>query len=71
MTIEKDKDGRPAGEPAKTSPKNPRADRLKQALRENLKRRKSQARGRGDITIATSNHDDVPPPHDCGKKPGQ
>ena len=28
--------------------KNPRADRLKLALRENLKRRKSQARGRSD-----------------------
>ena len=27
--------------------KNPRADRLKLALRENLKRRKSQAKGQG------------------------
>ncbi len=32
---------RPAG--------NPRQDRLKLALRENLKRRKSQARGRSDL----------------------
>jgi hypothetical protein len=33
----------------KTDPKqDPRADRLKLALRENLKRRKSQARGRHD-----------------------
>jgi hypothetical protein len=71
MTVEKDKDGRPVGEPANNSRKNPRQDRLKQALRENLKRRKSQAKGRGDITIATSNHGDVPPPHDSGKKPGQ
>ena len=67
MTVEKDKDERPSGGLAK----NPRADRLKQALRENLKRRKSQARGRGDITITTSNHAEVPPPHDSGKKPGQ
>jgi hypothetical protein len=31
---------------------NPRQDRLKLALRENLKRRKSQARGRSEMTIA-------------------
>jgi len=30
----------------KAAPRNPRADRLKAALRENLKRRKSQSRGR-------------------------
>jgi len=30
--------------------KNARQDRLKLALRENLKRRKSQARGRGEAT---------------------
>jgi hypothetical protein len=54
-------------------PKNPgkdsRQDRLKLALRENLKRRKSQARGRGDVSAAPSNADD-PAPHDGdGKKP--
>ena len=61
------------GSPAKKNPgkdprkdsgkdpgKDPRQDRLKLALRENLKRRKSQARGRGDITIAPSNDDEVP-----------
>ena len=47
-----------------------RKDRLKQALRENLKRRKSQARGRGDLQIpsdltAPSNAEDVSP-HDGG-----
>jgi hypothetical protein len=48
-----------------------RRERLKQALRENLKRRKSQARGRGDVTIASSNPDDAPP-HDRSKKtPGK
>ena len=41
MTDEKDNRGRQAAAPAGDS----RQDRLKQALRENLKRRKSQARG--------------------------
>jgi hypothetical protein len=50
--------------------KNPRADRLKLALRENLKRRKSQARGRGDIPAAPSNGDEVSPHDGIGKKPG-
>jgi hypothetical protein len=56
--------------PGTNPPKDPRQDRLKQALRENLKRRKSQARGRsGDVT-ASSNRDDASP-HDGGvKKPG-
>jgi hypothetical protein len=48
-----------------------RRERLKQALRENLKRRKSQARGRDDFTMASSNPDDVSP-HDRSKKtPGK
>jgi hypothetical protein len=51
--------------------KNPRADRLKLALRENLKRRKSQAKGRGDIAGASSNGDDVSPHDSSGKKPGE
>jgi hypothetical protein len=34
--------------------KDLRQHRLKAALRENLKRRKSQARGRGDIDAASS-----------------
>ena len=41
-----------------------RQDRLKLALRENLKRRKSQARGRGD-PAAPSNTED-PSPYDDG-----
>jgi hypothetical protein len=49
--------------------KDPRQDRLKLALRENLKRRKSQARGRSDIAITPSQGDDA---HDVsGKKPGE
>jgi hypothetical protein len=58
-------------EPDKREGKNPkqdpRQDRLKLALRENLKRRKSQARGRGGMTIAPSEDDDLSP-HDPGGK---
>jgi hypothetical protein len=43
-----DRGGRPGERPAKVA----RQDRLKLALRENLKRRKSQARGRGDLATA-------------------
>jgi len=50
--------------------KNPRQDRLKLALRENLKRRKSQARGRSDAGTAPSNGGDVSPHDESGKKPG-
>jgi hypothetical protein len=46
---------------------DPRQDRLKLALRENLKRRKSQARGRGGVTVAPS-EDDALSPHDPGGK---
>jgi hypothetical protein len=51
--------------------KNPRADRLKLALRENLKRRKSQARARSHVTMAPSKDDDLPPHDAGGKKPGK
>jgi hypothetical protein len=43
-----------AKNPDKNPTKGPRQDRLKLALRENLKRRKSQARGRSDATVASS-----------------
>jgi hypothetical protein len=45
---------RPAGQN-----KDGRRERLKLALRENLKRRKSQARGRVDFTSASSASDEV------------
>ena len=51
--------------------KNPRADRLKLALRENLKRRKSQAKGRGGIAGASSGDAEVSPHDETGKKPGE
>jgi hypothetical protein len=63
--------GRAKKPPAENPRKNPRADRLKLALRENLKRRKSQARGRGDATMPPSNADEVSPHDVSGKKPGE
>ena len=71
MKDEKDKDEGQTGTPAKKPRNNPRQDRLKLALRENLKRRKSQARGRGDVTMAPSNGDEVSPHDGSGKKPGE
>ena len=64
MTDDKDKGkSRSAG--------NARQDRLKLALRENLKRRKSQARGRSDAN-ATPRDDAGASPHDePGRKPGE
>ena len=60
-----DKDEGQSGSLKKNPRQNPRQDRLKLALRENLKRRKSQARGRDDFALAPSNADDVTP-HDDG-----
>jgi hypothetical protein len=51
--------------------KNPRADRLKLALRENLKRRKSQARGRGDVVDASSGDAELSLDEQTGKKSGE
>jgi hypothetical protein len=73
MTDEKDKgEGqhpaaakRPAGHPGRDS----RQDRLKRALRENLKRRKSQERGRSDPAPGSSHAGEVSPYDDGGKKP--
>jgi hypothetical protein len=67
MQDENDKDDRQTGRSAK----NPRADRLKLALRENLKRRKSQARARSDVATASSGRDDATPHDGSGKKPGE
>ncbi len=50
-----DESERPAGKAAR----NTREARLKLALRENLKRRKSQARVRGDFMPASSASDEV------------
>ena len=51
--------------------KDSRQERLKLALRENLKRRKSQARGRSDEAAAPSESADVSLDDAGGEKPGQ
>ena len=60
-----------SGSLKKNPRQNPRQDRLKLALRENLKRRKSQARGRDDFALAPSNADDVTPHDDGDEVPGE
>jgi hypothetical protein len=60
-------DKREGKNPKQDPRQDPRQDRLKLALRENLKRRKSQARGRSGTTAAPSEHDD-PSPHEPGGK---
>ena len=56
---------------AGTDVRDPRRDRLKAALRENLKRRKSQARGRDDLGAAPSEPADASLDDAGGEKPGQ
>jgi hypothetical protein len=51
--------------------KDSRHQRLKLALRENLKRRKSQARGRSDEAAASSETADASLDDASGEKPGQ
>ena len=51
--------------------KDSRQDRLKRALRENLRRRKSQARGRSEPAPASSQGGGVSPHDDGEKKPDQ
>jgi hypothetical protein len=65
MTDEKDKREGQTATPAK----NPKQDRLKLALRENLKRRKSQARGRRHVAAAPSDDVDAALDEDSQKKP--
>jgi hypothetical protein len=50
---------------------DPRQDRLKLALRENLKRRKSQARERSDAPAAPVDEAAVSPHSKIGKDPSQ
>jgi len=66
MTGEQGKGAGKAGADVKDS----RRDRLKLALRENLKRRKSQARGRSDADAASSGSPDFPLDDASGEKPG-
>jgi hypothetical protein len=52
-------DSKASGRLAGQAAKGKRQDRLKLALRENLKRRKSQARERADFTPASPASDEV------------
>jgi hypothetical protein len=61
--------GRGAGKTGADT-KDSRRDRLKLALRENLKRRKAQARGRSDADAASSESSDSPLDDASGEKPG-
>jgi hypothetical protein len=66
------KDGKDKGErQSAKGAKDLREARLKLALRENLKRRKSQARARDDFTTASSNSDDVAVEDTSKKHPGK
>jgi hypothetical protein len=56
--------------PGKVPRKDPRQDRLKLALRENLKRRKSQAKARNDIASTPFDDDDVSLHDASEEKPG-
>ncbi|WP_167351876.1 hypothetical protein [Bradyrhizobium tropiciagri] len=69
MTGDQDRGGGQAGARLKDS----RQDRLKLALRENLKRRKSQARGREDVASEPADGPlDHPSPDDAGgNEPGR
>ena len=67
MMDEKHKDQGRGSAPAKES----RRDRLKLALRENLKRRKAQAKQRSGLAVASSEGEDAPPHDVGGKKPGK
>jgi hypothetical protein len=51
--------GNESGARSRKAPKDRRRERLKLALRENLKRRKSQARERSDFTPSSSASDEV------------
>jgi hypothetical protein len=71
MTDDKDKREARSGKPEKNPREGHRQDRLKLALRENLKRRKSQARGRDDFAGAASNADEASLHEDGEKAPGE
>jgi hypothetical protein len=75
MTDDSDRGAGQTGAAGRNPKQETRQHRLKQALRENLKRRKTQARGRGDPAARPSNAEDVSPydvsPSDDGNKPGE
>jgi hypothetical protein len=70
MTDNGDKHAGQAGASAGKSAKGAKHDRLKLALRENLKRRKLQARGR-DQQMPASSEQDGSSPYDGGNEGSQ
>jgi hypothetical protein len=72
MTDDKYKGEGRTGTTAKASgqdqKQNQRAHRLKLALRENLKRRKSQTRGRSGVMAEPSANEGEPAPDESGRK---
>ena len=60
-----------AQESGKGDDKATRHDRLKLALRENLKRRKAQARERGKMTTAPSTEHEASLDEDAGSAPDE
>jgi hypothetical protein len=64
----KDDRNKPEGR-SENPARHARQDRLRLALRENLKRRKSQARGRDGMTGASSDHADGALDDADGKEP--
>jgi hypothetical protein len=75
MMDDKHKSDRGTGAEVKASARdqaqNPRAHRLKLALRENLKRRKSQAKGRSGMTGASAHGDETATDQSSGRKPSE
>ena len=66
------KDGKDKGQQQSAKgAKDLRRERLKLSLRENLKRRKSQARARDDFTISSSDSDDLVPKDAGENNPGK
>jgi hypothetical protein len=62
--------GTPGKNPGQNPKLNSRQDRLARALRENLRRRKSQARGRSDLAAAPSHGDEALPYDGSQNEPG-
>jgi hypothetical protein len=69
MTDDSEEHESGTGGSTEKSAKRAKHDRLKLALRENLKRRKSQARGRDQQASASSESGEVPPYDRGGEGP--
>ena len=68
MADDKGRGGEPKNEDGVPRVKDSRQDRLKSALRENLKRRKTQARERAVKNDTGASDDDASPDGELGKR---